>query len=227
MRATLLIAGFLVTATFASADLAPGSQTLSLQGGGADFDPDGGINSDSDRGYSFGAQYMYYFTEQPMFGIGLDAQQFRVRDERNLWQHGAGNVGRRHESTTRRSYQLMGKLIFPKGPVRPYIFAGLGAYTYDDYIGGTRHRESPWSDTSTTETRALVNRSGTDFTGSYGVGLDWYITERLFLGAEYRYSFFSQKNQTVTAEGSRQYVSGSAPDRIDSALLRIGVRFGR
>jgi opacity protein-like surface antigen len=216
MKKWIWILLVMMNAAVVRADMNAGAQTLSLYGGGAQgyYEHDGAYYSYGKQGGSVGGQYMYYFTDAPMFGIGVDVMSTRTQN------HGTGFIATRdidfaHINADWRTttYELLGKLMFPRGHWRPYIFGGLGGYT--NHSSEELTPTDPWSDTQTTEKR-FRNSNNNGVALSYGVGLDWYLCEAFFLGAEYRYNYALGH---IDPDGSGH--------EWDTALLRAGFRFGR
>jgi opacity protein-like surface antigen len=216
MKKWILVLLTFMNAPFCHAEMKAGSQTLSLFGGGAQwyYEHDGAYYSYGKHGGSVGGQYMYYFTDAPMFGIGVDVMSTGTQN------HGTGFIGTRlmdfasvNSDWRTTTYELLGKLMYPRGHLRPYIFGGLGGYT--NHSSEELLPMDAWSDTRTTEKR-FRNSDNAGVALSYGIGLDWYLNEAFFLGAEYRYNYAIGH---VDPDGSGH--------EWDTALLRAGFRFGR
>ncbi len=219
----------LAVAASAFADTGRGSQTLALFGGlgfsSSKFDmaETGGDELVADGGGTWGGQYVYFFKDKPVMGIGIDAFGTNLDDRKTLsLVRGAEASSYLHT----RVFLAILKVAFPTGRLRPYIFGGLGAHRTHTFLSATPYGSFTWSDTGTTERRVLIDENKTSLAVGYGIGLDAFITEHFFLGAEYRGTFLGHKEYDAhpgaTAAGLRFEDDGL---NVQALLLRAGIKF--
>ena len=137
----------------ARADYVRGSQSMVIfggQGGSAsqyDYHP-GNQKTITGGGGAFGAQYLYYVAGTPALAVGADITS-------SLNGNGHSDHLLDGIDTTSRIKSLVGlvmaRLAYPRGPYRPYIFAGVGAHDSSQqlfwptgawgHMGQWRHRQ--------------------------------------------------------------------------------------
>lgn len=213
----------------ARADLHKGSQMLSLFGGVGfssskfEYGVTGGEEEVGDGGGAFGAQWVYTLRESPAVGIGLDASVTELSDRRTLTL-----VRGTDATTTLRTSALLAimRLSYPTGRLRPYIFGGLGIHRTKAFISAKPYSTFTWSDTATSEDRVLLDETKTSLAIGYGVGLDLYLTERVFFGAEYRGIALAHRNfdQTPSATSAGLDLHKDSLN-VQAILLRLGLQF--
>src|ERR1019366_7374035 len=198
----------LLARTSVHADYRKGDYMFQIYGGGAGLGGryhQPGVNKDeqdyADGGSVIGGQYLYYISDSPCVAVGLDVshagfdthESFRLLDNR-FTQSSADNT----------TGVFVSRLAYPKGRVRPYIQGGIGAHHTSLTLDGTPISAPGWADTGTFETRSLVDSGhiGPAFEGA--VGLHVYLTERFFIGAEYKVLTLLGKEFTPTAAGRQE-----------------------
>ncbi len=216
------------------ADYLPGSQTLNVQFGGggsdnefewSDIRPDGRDVEATDGGGALGGQYIYYVTAQPAIGLGIDISHNFLGDhsERGIFPNLDSNS---HFRPT--TFLAMAKLAYPKGALRPYVFAGVGVHNTHFLLELTPNGAT-WSDTGTAETRKIMDGSASAAAVAYGVGADWFPAARdhFFLGLELRGNYLASADYGVTAQGRAAGFTNANGDLSYSNLfLRAGLKFG-
>jgi opacity protein-like surface antigen len=169
------------------ADLVRGSQTVFVNGGfgysSSQYDFNPGEHRDvTGSGPAFGSQYMYYLSSIPALAIGADLT-YAYNGKRRSDDLLAGY------ETTSRLKSLVGlvvaKLAFPRGELRPYVFAGLGAHHSSQQVSAQPQGLSQWAGGGN-ESRILIDKQKTSAAIAYGIGLDLFPADSFFIGTELR-----------------------------------------
>lgn len=229
MKRIILALPLIALSTLAFADLQKGSHLLSLYGGAGftssqfEYGVTGGEEPVADGGGSWGAQWVYVVKDTPSIGLGLDASISDLSEHRTL------DLVRGSDSTSSmRSAVLLAiaRLTFPTGRARPYIFAGIGAHRTRASISAKPYGTNTWSDTSTTESRVLLDETKSSLALGFGVGIDFYVTQRLFLGTEFRAVALGHRRYDQTAQAASVGLDLQKNGLDTQALLfRLGLQF--
>jgi len=196
----------LLLGTSARADFTKGDKTLALYGGfygsGSEYDYNPGNKEPvSGSGPAFGGQFLYYIKTFPSIAVGADLIS-------------GLNGGRRDSDllsgyeTTARVKSLVGLLItrlaYPRGEIRPYIFAGAGMHHSTQQLSALPLSGNAWADGGT-DSRMVVDEHKTSAALAYGIGLDLFPAESFFIGTELRSVWLAGlntgDNATLRAEG--------------------------
>jgi opacity protein-like surface antigen len=187
------------------ADYSKGDVMLQLYGGGASVSGkyhQPGVHEDeqayADGGGMVGGQFLYYLGGNPCWALGVDVSHA------GLDEHISDQLltNRRTKSSMKATAGLLiARLAYPKGRWRPYLQGGLGVHHTKLHLEGTPALGTIWGDTGTAETRTLLDdgRAGPALSGA--IGLHVYLTERFFIGAEYRVLDLMRKDFSPTAAG--------------------------
>ena len=184
----------------------------------------GGEEPVAKGGGAAGGQAIYFFRSQPALGIGIDGSYTHLnnRDTTDLVR--GANATTHLNSTV---IMVIGKLAYPTGHVRPYVFGGLGTHRTTAFVSAQPFAPFTWTDTGTSESRVLLDETKTSLAVGYGLGLDVFFTDEFFTGLEYRGTFLAHKDFDETA-GARSdglsFKDGSL--NAQALLLKIGVKFG-
>lgn len=96
---------------------------------------------------------------------------------------------------------VMQYVFIPEGKYRPYGLVGVGLYRSRLKLTSKPLSGLTWGDTSTIETRTLIDDHGINFTSLVGVGLDIFVTKDIFWGVECRWQYVGPANYEATATG--------------------------
>jgi opacity protein-like surface antigen len=187
MRFGLAVCVMVMGQAIGHADFVSGSQTIAVFGGESgsstryDFEP-GSERRITGGGGSFGAQYLYYLKGTPAIAIGADLASSLNGNRRS------GDMLAGFESTARlKSFvgMMIARLAFPRGPWRPYIFAGIGGHNSSQQLSAQPQAGVTWPGGGT-ENRMLIDEHKSSVAIGYGIGMDVFATESFFLGMELR-----------------------------------------
>ncbi len=214
----------------ARAETGKGSNMLAIFGGGGyttskfDLGNTGGRERVADGGGTWGGQWIYFFKDHPVVGLGIDGSHTRLDDHETLDLVFGANSTSHMRSTV---IMAVAKLAYPTGHVRPYIFGGLGGHRSSVYLAAQPYGGAAWSDTHTTERRVLLDESKSSLAVGYGFGFDVFFTDEVFLGLEYRGTFLGHDrfDETPAAESAGLRFERSGLNT-QALLLRAGVKFG-
>ncbi len=214
--------------TIGHADFVRGSQTLAIFGGEGgsstryDYDP-GTDRPVTGGGGAFGAQYLYYLKGSPAIAFGADLTS-SANGNRRSDDLLAG------EETTARLKSLVGlfiaRLAFPRGPIRPYIFTGIGGHDSTQQLSAQPQAGNTWPGGGT-ESRVLVDEHKTSAAIGYGIGMDIFPTESFFLGLELRAVWLGGMDTDDTAALREAGFTEHSKDGITQGniFVRAGVKF--
>jgi opacity protein-like surface antigen len=227
-RFAIAISSLWITAVSAQAEYHKGNHSIQFHLGPSGYSHDVRVNNGADilrkRGAAGGLQYLYFIRNSPTLAIGPDIlwshESERGASEQlgNSDSHGAEHLA---------IYQMLMKLAYPSGHVRPYVIGGMGASRASLKGDITPGAGVTWSDTGTSESRQTFDSVRVGFAGTMGIGLDWFPRKHWFLGLEARYVALSRLEHKPTVAGERL---GIRPVRdaegLSSILLRVGYKFG-
>jgi hypothetical protein len=192
-----------------------GSQTVSLNFGGAGYSDNFDINNGDNRlrkgGGAGGLQYLYFVHGGPAVAIGPGIQWTDFSDDSASPLSSGGQINAQDHTAI---YQLLAKLAFPRGHFRPYLLGGVGAA-----------RSSLQS--STADNRPTFDSIKYGVAGSWGLGFDFFPIEPLFLSLELRTTYLARMLHEPTSFGQSQGLdSVRDPKAISMLLFTIGYKFG-
>ncbi len=230
VRKFLMVIVVVMTSVSVRAETGKGSSMLAVFGGAGfsstqfDLGDTGGQERISDGGGTWGAQWVYFFRDHPVLGVGIDGSSNRLDDHHTLdLVRGTDATSHQHSSIIMAIF----KLAYPTGHIRPYFFGGLGGHRSTVFLSAQPYSSNTWADTGTTEPRILVDETKSSLALGYGLGFDIFFTDEVFLGLEYRGTFLGHKDFDETAQarsvGLRFEKSGLD---VQALLLRAGVKFG-
>jgi len=234
MKITSILAGcFVMISVLASsscADYTKGTAMFQIYGGGAALSGryhQPGVNNDeqdyADGGSMIGGQFLYFISDSPCIALGFDVSHadFDSHDSNELL------ANRFTQSSAKNTTGLViARLAYPKGRIRPYIQGGLGAQATSLTLDGTPINLTTWSDTGTSETRRLLDSSHIGPALEGAVGLHVYITQRFFIGAEYKVMALFGKDFSPTANGVHEGLLSSNGNVGESSIgLMLGLGF--
>ena len=228
MKRFLLTLGLAIgSCSWVHADLVRGSQMVAIYGGVGgsstpyDFEP-GRRRSVTGGGGALGGQYVYTLTNHPCLAVGADVASSLngdARSERMLLGY----------DTTARLKALTGlviaRLSFPRGTVRPYLFAGLGAHHSTQELSAQPLLGQTWPDGGT-ESRILIDEHRTSAAIGYGIGLDIFPKEAFFIGVEARGTWLAGLHTKDTAALRAAGFTADEDREQDIELGNIFLRFG-
>jgi len=221
-RAVLGGLAVVLAAAVAHADYRKGEMMFQIYGGGAGLSGryhQPGVSKDeqdyADGGSVIGGQFLYYVADNPCLALGFDISHasFDSHDSNQLL------LNRFTQSSADNTTGLaVARLVYPKGRVRPYIQGGLGVHHTSLTLNGTPTNPSGWNDTHTLETRDLLDEGHIGPAVEGAIGLHVYVTERFFIGAEYKVIDLIAKDFSPTAAGSQEGLLTTQGTTSESAI---------
>jgi opacity protein-like surface antigen len=213
----------------AHANLEKGDQLLAVQGGVSvpltelDYNAAGGTKDTfADPGGSFGVQYLYQVL--PMLGLGLDLANSSYSDRfSNILIFNASSVSGGHSFDV---LPVVHVAFIPESRVHPFVEGGIGVSNTALKIEATPDAGHVWANTGTREKRTLIDSTKSGAAIMMGGGVDFFITDHLFLGASGRFLFYAKRTYDATDLGNQ---SGFGP--VDgtlatfNSLFRLGWKF--
>ncbi len=155
-------------------NLGRGSPLSSIQAGGS-----------SDRAGSRGTEWSADFLHQanPRLYWGLGGGQFRSNDHvsQTFVPNALSTISSRASTIlilSRTDLSFGSKYV-------PYMIAGVGWTRHSLLVAAVPG--APWTDTGTSESRTLLEESKNTLGYAYGLGLDYALSDGLFIGVEARY----------------------------------------
>ena len=228
MRSAALAVLFLSLAAVSRADFTRGRQSLALFGGFGgtssqyDYQP-GDRSTVTGAGGAFGAQYFYYLTGSPAIAIGAD-----LTSSLNANAHDDSLLSGYDATARMRSFVglLTGRLSYPRGLLRPYLFAGIGAHHSRQQLTAQPQSGVAWPGGGT-DARVLIDDDETSAAFAGGIGLDIFLRDSFFVGAELRSVWLvglnTDDNAAIRAAGFR--VDEKQGVDQGNVFLRAGVVF--
>ena len=214
-------------AHFAHADFARGSQTIAILGGAGGSSEQYDFRGPEDRpitgsGAAWGAQYLYYLS--PSIAIGADLNVSYNGSRRDDDQIADIDTTARSKAVTE---MIIARLAYPRGRVRPYLFAGLGAHQSSFFLSGKPFPGTTWSNGGT-DSRMLIDEHDTSLALAGGIGLDVFLTESLFLGTELRSTTLGGTKPDISPAGQAlgltlKHRHGASEGNI---FFKLGWKFG-
>ena len=229
MKRELFLAATLVLAAAPiHADYQKGNQTLQLNWGYEGFPNEVRTNNGDDalntNGGVGGLEYFYFLRSGPTVAVGPDLlwAQISAPDNSSILPNSTS-----HGATYIAMYQALAKLILPKGHFRPFLLAGAGVGRFSLQADVTPGPGITWADTHTSEPRQTIDSIRWGPIATVGFGLDLFLTERWFLGFQYRNVFFPALMHQPTAAGQALGVQPVRDARsMINVIVDIGYKFG-
>ena len=198
---TIFLAGLLLTATYAHAQVKQGTQQAGVSIGLANPVSNNTVDGETEvfgvPGPAFGANYLYQIHSH--LGLGADFSYKDLGTESVTTRHGPVDIN----SSIWTLLAIARADLIPQSNIRPYGLLGLG-------IGGAtsqgNYSENPYVNFSRTA-------SGVAF--AMGAGLDYDISSALFTGAELRYNILSTSDDAI----------GTSSVRTLDVLFKVGCKF--
>jgi opacity protein-like surface antigen len=186
-----------------------------------------GVNKDeqdyADSGGIIGGQFLYYINDSPCLALGFDVFHSNF-DAHNSYQLLANRYTSSSANNT--TGLIIARLAYPKGRFRPYIQGGFGAQATSLTLDGSPINSTSWNDTRTTETRSLLDSSHVGAAIEGAVGLHIYLTQRVFVGAEYKVIDLIGKDFSPTAAGQQEgLLSANGTTGMSSIGFMLGFGF--
>jgi opacity protein-like surface antigen len=230
MKKLLLVVSLTIASMPVGAETGKGSLQLAAFGGlgfsGSKYDlgVTGGDQPVARGGGTSGGQMVYFFRGQPVLGIGIDGSYTNLLDRDTTDLVRSANASSHLSSTV---ILAIAKLAYPTGHVRPYIFGGLGTHRTTAFVSAQPFAPFTWSDTGTSENRVLLDETKTSLAVGYGLGLDVFFTDEVFVGMEYRGAILAHNHFDTTASARSaglNFENGGLD--VQALLFRAGVKFG-
>lgn len=211
------------------ADLKPGDTTVAIFGGAAGSNTSYDFRGNDEKsvtggGGGFGFQALHYTPNSLATAIGLDvAHSPNGTGRRDDMIHGFESDARLKSTTV----LFMGKLIFPKGKLRPYLFSGIGVHSSSLFLSAHPLSGRTWSDGGT-DTRVLVDERKTSLALGYGIGIDIFPVENIFFGLELRGVWLGGLRRRLTREAQVNGLGLRDDGSVEQGNLfaRVGIKFG-
>src|SRR5688572_23431090 len=147
----------------------------------------------------YGAQYAYFLRKAPTVGVGVELSHVPHASDHSKTYMGLAHI----------------RLARPDGEWRPFLWGGIGAHhTRQLWIASVL----PYTD---------INDRHISWAGAWGLGTDFYLTEKVFLGAEFRNTILHTRTFYTTFENNQWTVhpTKSVTFNIDM-ILRAGMKWG-
>jgi opacity protein-like surface antigen len=220
----------LTVAAVAHADYHKGDYMFQIYSGGAALGGryhQPGVNKDeqnyADGAGVIGGQFLYYILDNPCLAVGVDVSHAGFDSHKSGQLLTNRNTQSSADSTVG---VFVARLVYPKGRIRPYIQGGLGVHHTSLTLEGTPINSPGWQDTGTMETRPLVDDGHVGPAIEGAIGVHVYVTERFFVGAEYKVLDLVGKDFTPTAAGRLEGLATPAGSTTESAIgLMLGFGF--
>lgn len=154
----------------------------------------GGKETAGTTGLAIGGQFLYDLRKD--IGLGLDINHYGTGDRTSSSFIPAADSTLNSSVTSVLAVWKFSMLT--DGKVWPYIIGGLGMASANLKVDAKPSAGFVWRDSGTNETRSLVDKTNTAFSGAVALGLDVPITSQIFLGAEARYTFVASATYDTT-----------------------------
>ena len=180
-------------------NLGRGTPLSSIQAGGSS-------DREGSRGTDWSADFFHAAGPQVYWGIG--GGHFRSND--NVSQTFVPNADSTITSKTTSILILTRADLAPPARTVPYVIAG---------IGWVRNSLSV-----TTSDTTLIDQSKNTVGFATGLGLDYALSDRFFIGLETRYQYALKRTFDLTAAGSA--ITGTNSVQTSMSVLTVGVKAG-
>jgi opacity protein-like surface antigen len=228
-KAFFVFVALISTIATAHADFVKGSQTLALFGGAGGSSDRYDFRGPDDRpvsggGGAWGAQYLYYVTAFPAIAFGADLNRSYNGNFHSDHLIGNTNTTARLKSTIG---MLIARLSFPRGRWRPYLFGGVGVHHSSLFLSGQPAPGDSWPDGGA-DSRVLIDRHQTSVAVGYGVGLDAFVSETIFVGVELRGTVLGglKPEETAAARSAGLSLRHDTIPSQGNIFFRLGYKFG-
>jgi opacity protein-like surface antigen len=199
--------------------------SVTILGGGAfplsDIEIEGaGSDKIGSSGGAFGVQVMVPVTDQLSVGGDFLASDLGAKTSDALIT-GLHSDYHLHANT----FLVGAKLASKRDKIEPFLFGGLGIHSTSMVADLSPMPGLAWADTGTTEARRVIDDSATGFAMALALGLDYYVTPSLSLGAEARYEYLAKTDfETVPISGAGTATIQGNTSAI-ALLIRAAVHF--
>jgi opacity protein-like surface antigen len=174
-------------------------------------------------GPSVEAQYLYQITPLLAFGLDLGGDFTRNKVSRFL----PGTDTKTH-TTSLKALPILRINLAYQGRFVPFLIAGAGLHSTQLRMKATPIANAYWADTTTRESRDLIDDRNTGFAWTAGLGSDFYINDKCFWGLEARYQRFANATYNANERIQASGLAGvSGPIASVTGHIRIGYKFGR
>ncbi len=179
----------------------------------------GGSGDNGDAGLLLSTQYHYFLT--PRFALGADLEfmnRGRTASQSMLPAADTSVFGHSTVLMATARYSLTNR-----GTARPYILAGIGSNKTATIIEATPNPGFGWSDTSTTETRTLVDENHWGLASTARFGIDFMLADPALFSLEFGWTEMSNSQYNATRSGQDlglEHVTGNL------SILTVGARWG-
>lgn len=157
----------------------------------------GGTGDNGDTGLLLGGQYSYFLS--PRLATGFDVEYLnrsRTGSQSLLPNSNTDVFGNTLLMLATARYSLTNH-----GTARPYILAGIGPNRTSTVVEATPDDGFGWSDTSTSETRTLVDDSHWGLAGTARFGIDFMLADPALFSLEIGWTGISNSSYGATRAG--------------------------
>lgn len=186
---------------------------ISLAGAG------GGSGDNGDAGFMLGTQYNYFINRR--LGLGFDLSYLNRSRTGSQSLLPAANTDIYGDTLLLLATARLS--LVDHGRARPFILGGIGTNRTSTLIDATPNQGFSWSDTSTGETRTLVDESrwGPAVTARFGV--DFYLVDPVVFTFELGWTGLSNSDYGATSAGKDL---GLEKVKGDLDILTVAARWG-
>jgi opacity protein-like surface antigen len=185
-----------------------------------DFSSTGGGSGDNgDTGFVLGAQYAYYVTRRLAVGMNLEFMNRGQTNSHSLLPSANTDVF----GNTMLVMPVLRYSLTSEGTARPYLLAGIGSNRTSTIIESTPDAGFIWDDTSSAETRTLVDESRWGLATTARFGIDFMLADPALFSVEFGWTGISNSDYAATRAGQDlglEKVTG------DLNILTIAARWG-
>jgi opacity protein-like surface antigen len=230
-RIACLIAVAVLWPAVARADIHAGDHTLAINLGtviplsNIDVsDAGGGKAKAGAAGFNGGGQYL--FSVNPTLALGADFNYSDTGKEESTSIIPGGDTEISYKSAI---FMFLMRANLLTGSVVPYFVGGAGLHSTTLNADMKPQPGFVWLNTGTTETRNILNDTGSSFAGAIGFGTDFYLNENVFLGFEGRYQYMGNSTYNTTTLTALSTGVTAIKGTISAFNLsgRLGYKFGR
>jgi opacity protein-like surface antigen len=124
-----------------------------------------------------------------------------------------------------KTFLACAKLASKRDKIEPFLFGGLGLHSSSMLADISPMSGLAWSDTGTTETRRVIDDSTMGFAAAMALGLDYYMSDKLSLGAEARYEYLAKTDFTSSNIAGAGTATISSNTSAIALLVRASIHF--
>jgi len=173
------------------------------------------FQEDGSQGLNWSADFLHKIARQVSIGIGGGHFSSGDNTETTFVPNTSSTV-----SSKMTSILALGRLdLTSSAKFVPYVIAGIGWARNSLTVSALP--DSTWSDTGTSESRTLVDDSGSALGYAAGAGVDVALSDRIFLGVEARYQGSTRRSFDVTPQGESVMDQGSVSTALKMVILGI------